>query len=147
MSEPTDRPIPDVSTEDQLKCLDRELALRRNVYARRVQEGKMSREDAAREYDTMRAVRRTVELAAAAASPVCRTRSCRRGRPRTSSGPTSGPTPERARLSAPRPRRAFSGVRCGARRARRPAGATVAWVRAGYAGAPERTGAEPNGAE
>lgn len=34
------------STEEKIKALQRELALRRAVYARRVEEGKMTREQA-----------------------------------------------------------------------------------------------------
>lgn len=46
-----------VSLEAMLKTLDRELVLRRNVYRKRVVEGRMEPEAAWREYATMLAVR------------------------------------------------------------------------------------------
>jgi hypothetical protein len=41
---------------DKLNCLVREIALRRAVYAKRVRDGKMKPDDAAREIDLMVAI-------------------------------------------------------------------------------------------
>ena len=49
-----------VSLTDQIKCVDRELAMRRAVYARKVSAGTMKPEAARREYDAMQAVRDTL---------------------------------------------------------------------------------------
>lgn len=49
-----------VSVEDMITAVRRELALRKNVYRRRVSEGRMKPEEAAREYATMLAVMLTL---------------------------------------------------------------------------------------
>lgn len=46
-----------ITLEAMLKTLDRELVLRRNVYRKRIAEGRMRPEEAQREYATMLAVR------------------------------------------------------------------------------------------
>lgn len=46
-----------ITLEAMLKTLDRELVLRRNVYRKRIIEGRMRPEEAQREYATMLAVR------------------------------------------------------------------------------------------
>lgn len=45
---------------DQIRCVERELALRRNVYAKRVRSGYMPEADAQRELEQMRAVLETL---------------------------------------------------------------------------------------
>ena len=45
-----------ISIQEQIKCIDREIALRVHVYAQRVRDGKMSEEFARKQIDTMRAV-------------------------------------------------------------------------------------------
>lgn len=47
--------------EDQIICVRREITLRRQVYPRRVAEGRMSPATAEREMETMRAVLATLE--------------------------------------------------------------------------------------
>lgn len=54
---------PAVPIEDQIKCVRREIALRRNVYRSRVEAGKMEPAEARRELDAMRAVLHTLEQA------------------------------------------------------------------------------------
>lgn len=49
-----------ISLEDMITAVRRELALRKNVYRRRVAEGRMKPEEAAREYATMLAVMLTL---------------------------------------------------------------------------------------
>ncbi|GEM88471.1 hypothetical protein [Meiothermus granaticius] len=46
-----------ITLEAMLKSLDRELVLRRNVYRKRIAEGRMRPEEARREYATMLAIR------------------------------------------------------------------------------------------
>ncbi|MBX7132582.1 MAG: hypothetical protein K1X67_07910 [Fimbriimonadaceae bacterium] len=45
-----------IPIHDQIKCVEREIALRRSVYARRVSSGSMTQEAADREIATMEAV-------------------------------------------------------------------------------------------
>lgn len=47
--------------EEKLKCIVRELALRRNVYGKRVTEGKMKNSVATKEIQLMEAIRRDYE--------------------------------------------------------------------------------------
>jgi len=49
-----------ISLEEMITAVRRELALRKNVYRRRVAEGRMNPEEAAREYATMLAVMLTL---------------------------------------------------------------------------------------
>lgn len=49
-----------ISLEDMITAVRRELALRKNVYRRRVVEGRMKPDEAAREYATMLAVMLTL---------------------------------------------------------------------------------------
>lgn len=63
---PPPAPVPAVPLDRQIACVKRELALRRTVYAKRVQEGKMSAEEARAEYDAMSAVLGTLGLVEAA---------------------------------------------------------------------------------
>ncbi|GEM83923.1 hypothetical protein [Meiothermus hypogaeus] len=49
-----------IKLEDMITALRRELALRKNVYRRRIAEGRMKPEEAAREYATMLAVMLTL---------------------------------------------------------------------------------------
>ena len=49
-----------VPLADQIRCVERELALRRNVYEKRVRNGYMKEEDAQRELAAMRAVLETL---------------------------------------------------------------------------------------
>lgn len=46
------------TTQDKIRCLERELALRKNVYPKRIKAGKMSRDEANREFLTLQAIRR-----------------------------------------------------------------------------------------
>ncbi len=46
----------DISIDAQVRCVQRELALRGNVYKKRIAAGKMDRQDAVKEYRTMQAV-------------------------------------------------------------------------------------------
>ena len=50
-----------VSLHDQLRCVDRELVMRRTVYPRLVREGKKDQADADREIKVMAAVYETLE--------------------------------------------------------------------------------------
>lgn len=50
-----------VSIDDQIKCVERELAFRRRVYERRIGLGKMTRSTANREIESMEAVKATLE--------------------------------------------------------------------------------------
>ena len=50
-----------ISLDDQIKCIEREIALRRRVYPRRVAEGRMKLDEAEREVSAMRAVLMTLE--------------------------------------------------------------------------------------
>lgn len=45
-----------IAIHDQIKCVEREIALRRSVYARRVSSGSMTQEASDREIATMEAV-------------------------------------------------------------------------------------------
>jgi hypothetical protein len=49
-----------VDLSDMLRVLDREMVLRRNVYRKRLAEGRMRLEEAAREYAVMQAVRKCI---------------------------------------------------------------------------------------
>jgi len=49
-----------IPIHDQIKCVEREIALRRSVYARRVSSGSMTQEAADRETATMEAVLNTL---------------------------------------------------------------------------------------
>ena len=56
------KPVTDVyALEAQIKCVRRELALRKNVYSKRVKQGKMTPDEARREYDLMQGVLETLE--------------------------------------------------------------------------------------
>ena len=57
---------PPVPIEDQIRAVDRELALRRNVYAKRVKAEKMKPEEARAELDAMTAVGATLRAVAQA---------------------------------------------------------------------------------
>ena len=61
MPEPTPVPI-----DAQVACVDREVALRKSVYAKRVEAGKMAPEQARRELASMEAVGRTLRAVKAA---------------------------------------------------------------------------------
>lgn len=50
-----------VSLEDQIKCVQREIALRHAVYPKRVLDGKMKQEQALYELDAMYAVLETLK--------------------------------------------------------------------------------------
>jgi hypothetical protein len=50
-----------ITLEDQIKCIKREIALRRNVYAKRVAAGAMKESMADREMELIQAVCRTLE--------------------------------------------------------------------------------------
>lgn len=52
--------VADVTLDDQLRSVEREIAYRERVYPRWVEDGRMKAEDAARELLVMRAVRETV---------------------------------------------------------------------------------------
>lgn len=54
-----------VSAADKLACVQRELKLRERVYPRRIADGKMTRQLAARETATMRAIVADYEALAA----------------------------------------------------------------------------------
>lgn len=47
---------------DQIKCVGREIGLRKNVYPRRVARGQMTDEEATRELATMEAVYATLKM-------------------------------------------------------------------------------------
>lgn len=51
----------EVSLDDQIACVFRELRMRESVYARQVENRKMSRDVADRELSRMRAVLKTLE--------------------------------------------------------------------------------------
>ncbi len=53
-------PANPVSLDDQVKCVMRELAMRRNVYKRRLDKGQMSVVEAAKETAAMEAVLETL---------------------------------------------------------------------------------------
>lgn len=53
--------IESISLVEQIKCIERELALRASVYKKRIAEGKMSVSKAEREMATMRAVLYTLQ--------------------------------------------------------------------------------------
>lgn len=61
---------PTVRIEDQVACVEREIALRRNVYKKRVGAGKMKPEQARHELDAMRAVLHTLRTCENAARTV-----------------------------------------------------------------------------
>lgn len=52
---------PPIDIFDQVECVEREIAMRKRVYPRWVQNGKMSPQKAARETATMEAVLRTLQ--------------------------------------------------------------------------------------
>lgn len=52
----------DVTIDVQLKCVAREIALRRNVYRRRIEQGAMKPEEAQREITAMEAVYQSLLL-------------------------------------------------------------------------------------
>ncbi len=54
-----------VSISDQIACVRREIALRRNVYKKRVNAGQMQPAQARRELDAMQAVHDTLTAVAA----------------------------------------------------------------------------------
>ena len=61
-----------ISLEKQIAAQRRELALRKNVYAKRVREGKMTPEEAATEYLNALAILKTLDaIAKALANPDC----------------------------------------------------------------------------
>lgn len=51
-----------VTLEEQIKCVAREIAMRRNVYRRRVSQDVMSQAEADREIETMEAVQASLRL-------------------------------------------------------------------------------------
>lgn len=55
-------PNPPVSIDLQQKCVAREIAMRKNVYRRRVAQDAMKQEDADREIATMEAVYQSLQL-------------------------------------------------------------------------------------
>lgn len=55
-----------ITLADQIRCVAREVALRRNLYARRVENGSMKQATAAHEIACMEAVLATVQKAAKA---------------------------------------------------------------------------------
>lgn len=57
-----------VTLEDQLRCVEREIALRERVYSRWAESGKMMRQKADREIAVMRAVADTLRATMARAS-------------------------------------------------------------------------------
>lgn len=59
----------DVSLEQQVKCVERELRMRHQVFGRRVAAGKMKQEQMDREIREMQAVLKTVQRAATAEKP------------------------------------------------------------------------------
>lgn len=60
--------MPPVTIHDQLACAQRELRMREHVYPRRVANGQMTKELAARETEGMRAIIVTLERLAGAAN-------------------------------------------------------------------------------
>jgi hypothetical protein len=52
----------EITVKDKLKCVQRELALRRNVYAQRVARGNMTLANARREIALMQAIEKDYEL-------------------------------------------------------------------------------------
>ena len=53
-------PDPSIPIEDQIRAVAREVALRKSVYAKRVEAGKMKADEARAELDAMKAVGRTL---------------------------------------------------------------------------------------
>jgi hypothetical protein len=49
-------PRPEFTIEEKLKCVERELGMRRRVYSYRVANGKMTRQEADREIDLMASI-------------------------------------------------------------------------------------------
>ncbi len=61
-ADPGPTPFTPLPIERQIKCIERELAMRRSVYAKRVGDGKMTAEAAREEFDAMRSVHRTLVI-------------------------------------------------------------------------------------
>lgn len=59
-----------IPIQQQIECVEREIVLRRRVYADRVKKGRMSKAAARREYDTMRAVLATLKEYAKGTIPI-----------------------------------------------------------------------------